>query len=223
MHATTSTLLAANWLLVNTDGAVCFSHGDFLYYVNAYKGQEQLLSFDRKRNFQFAQMEQQVEIAKYLFCHVKVENEIYFFGGRSSKSHDFVDPVFCKLDLTTWQMTSADNCVVPKRCGSAMVLRNHSLVLFGGFGEGHLSDVWTCDLQSNEKQWKIVEQANTIYARYAHAMVYWKQRDSLLVFGGIVESDLESDKSVQEFSFASRKWTKYDITRAYYANRCDRI
>jgi hypothetical protein len=98
--------------------------------------------------------------------------------------------------------------VAPKpRAGHSAVIYQHSMVIFGGRDEDNekLNDVWVFDLQS--RQWKEeVPSGSFPVPRSGHSACLFK--DSIIVFGGILEVTKELD-DMHAYDLKSKRWSAW--------------
>lgn len=210
MQTTAHSTITKSNAIGTVDGGVCFAYQNHIFLHCAHNTSVLFQgNWNAKNAFSWRHVKK-CSSTIYLAAYSLVNNVVYFFGGRTTIGRELAENQLQILDLQT-NTLKMDNAgkLPPARCAGTMVHRTigNSLVLFGGFGEDFLLDVWEYKLEKGT--WNCVDQVNTIHARSSHAMVYSASRDCLFVFAGAIRS-LDTELVVHVFSFATREWSKFD-------------
>lgn len=186
------------------DLANAFTSGNFLYLCNAANNDFYFVRIDLQTG---SGISMSFLVRSYWGASVILDDCAYIFGGKSNFKME--NCMYCvKLKDNVLEHDDTGNAIVPQRYGHAMVhrARSNELIVFGGsISNGPANDMWAYHVIS--KKWRHVKQDGAILGRSGHGMVYYKQWDCIIVFGGLTKGNLEKGM-VHKFNFTNAKWIK---------------
>jgi len=133
--------------------------------------------------------------------------DFYIFGGYLPNGDDNNALIQYSTSQSQWKIINSTEKNSPKgRSAASLICRNNSsLVLYGGM---ECNDCWEFSL--TKKQWTpLTSDTLPPTSRSNHTAIYLKRLDTMLVYGGTVNSDELSNGFIHLYSFAEAKWKKF--------------